>query len=533
MDEGMRGRFPNGASSREGNLTRVNKLTRARLASLGSRDEEGLTLIELMIVVILLPIVIGAIAVALITVFKNDTGIQTRLSDSHDAQITSTYFVRDVQGAQQVTSQATPVCGPTGTGYTQVLGLEWASGGVKVAYVYEQVAGSAPDLAREFCSGGSPSRSVVAHGFTSTPMAFICESAGCARATSYAGFSSGFQSAEPITQIYITVPDTSSNFSYSQLAAPRFASSAVSPPGPSGGGGPTTYQLILLGGGGSSCPLLTIGQNGKVTPKVAADAVAINTTCTNAISQGNNSSLSIKTIATQVSPPNLNYACMNGCTPSAYYNPASPDSGPAVFNSQAVTDPYLGLTAPNEALMTPGACTGPTSNTTCTAGLYTPLNCPSFSPSGVTVTFGGGTSVFDGCALNLPNNAVLNAVGVFFYFKSEVGHPASMQVGKSPGLTITAATTGPGCAGSTGYPCVALWQDKADTTPWMWGGGSTKNGTICVGYQSASTSCVTADVGAIYMPDAGLTVSNVQTLSIEQAVVQSLNINNVGTTTIG
>jgi type II secretory pathway pseudopilin PulG len=90
-------------------------------------NEGGFTLIELLISVVILPLVVGAIAVALVAVFSQQTGVSNRISDSGDAQVVSVNFVNDVQGAAFVTTFSAPqnlVPPQCGTG-TQVLGLQY------------------------------------------------------------------------------------------------------------------------------------------------------------------------------------------------------------------------------------------------------------------------------------------------------------------------------------------------------------------------------------------------------------------------
>ena len=86
--------------------------------------ETGMTMIELLIVIAILPLVIGAIGIALVSSYKVNTAVRPRLSDSHDAQLTSAYFARDVQSATEITTSTTPVCTTTGSP-TPLLGLEW------------------------------------------------------------------------------------------------------------------------------------------------------------------------------------------------------------------------------------------------------------------------------------------------------------------------------------------------------------------------------------------------------------------------
>lgn len=108
------------------------------LRRLENPGEEGFTLIELVIVLVILPLVMGAVAVVLITTLQDSAGVSTRISESVDSQITSAFYVRDVQSAQFVTTSATAaapwaavaggsVCG-SGPSTAIVVSLAWASG---------------------------------------------------------------------------------------------------------------------------------------------------------------------------------------------------------------------------------------------------------------------------------------------------------------------------------------------------------------------------------------------------------------------
>jgi prepilin-type N-terminal cleavage/methylation domain-containing protein len=66
--------------------------------------DSGFTLIELLVVLVILPLIIGAVAEAIIVSFQNEPSTSNRLSDTTNAQLTTQYFVRDVQGATEVTT---------------------------------------------------------------------------------------------------------------------------------------------------------------------------------------------------------------------------------------------------------------------------------------------------------------------------------------------------------------------------------------------------------------------------------------------
>jgi len=133
-------------------------------------DESGFTLIELIITVAILPIVVGGIAVALISVFTLQGSVTKTVSNSNDELVGSVSFNKDVQSAQQIETVTAPACGSTGT---QVLALEWSpdpngDGGYNTVVSYVQVqTGSTTELVRQLCTAGASatptSSSVVAH----------------------------------------------------------------------------------------------------------------------------------------------------------------------------------------------------------------------------------------------------------------------------------------------------------------------------------------------------------------------------------
>lgn len=97
-----------------------------RVASLASTtDERGFTLIELMIVTVIVPIIIGALSVSLISIFSLQSSVSNRLGDSANSQVVTTSFTSDVQRATWVTTS--PTLSQCGTG-TQLLAIQLGSG---------------------------------------------------------------------------------------------------------------------------------------------------------------------------------------------------------------------------------------------------------------------------------------------------------------------------------------------------------------------------------------------------------------------
>lgn len=146
----------------------------ARLPTQRQQEESGFSLIELLVVLVILPIIIGAVALATITLIgqtntADPKGVQARLLDSHDAQITSAYFQNDIAGSVAVYPGA--VMTQCGTG-TEILGL-WLTSG-EVSYSAYDDPSSGWELVRYYCvpNGGVftlSSTTVVSHQvFTTT-----------------------------------------------------------------------------------------------------------------------------------------------------------------------------------------------------------------------------------------------------------------------------------------------------------------------------------------------------------------------------
>lgn len=72
----------------------------------GRSGEAGFTLIELLVVLVILPLIIGAAADAIIVTVRTDAATSGRISDSANAQLSAAYFARDVQGALELTTDA-------------------------------------------------------------------------------------------------------------------------------------------------------------------------------------------------------------------------------------------------------------------------------------------------------------------------------------------------------------------------------------------------------------------------------------------
>jgi len=86
-------------------------------------SEQGFTLVELLIVTTVLPLIIGALSVGLISVFSLQSGVSSRLSNTTDAQVVAADFQTDVQGAAQITNGPKYTVHSGSVSGTQLLGL--------------------------------------------------------------------------------------------------------------------------------------------------------------------------------------------------------------------------------------------------------------------------------------------------------------------------------------------------------------------------------------------------------------------------
>jgi prepilin-type N-terminal cleavage/methylation domain-containing protein len=68
-----------------------------RLTPRGRRPDDGVSLIELLVAIVLLGVIAVPLGNAVISFFRNTNATTNRLAESHDSQISSAYFAQDVQ----------------------------------------------------------------------------------------------------------------------------------------------------------------------------------------------------------------------------------------------------------------------------------------------------------------------------------------------------------------------------------------------------------------------------------------------------
>jgi prepilin-type N-terminal cleavage/methylation domain-containing protein len=246
-------------------------------------DESGFTLIELVVTVTVIPIVIGGIATALISLLSLQNTVNNRVGDSNDALVASTDFNRDVQSATLMTTlpstQTTAACGKTSPTVTQILGLEWganpqpvASGGpaggydTVVSYMSTAVLNPTTNkttytLTRQLCTFGTsttPNKTnTLAHDIGIPSVSIFGAKNGQGNFTNITpNFATAWFSSLGVTKVEFDVngSQTQSGFGYSLVGLPGLSTSqgsasTLNTPSSTGCGFPTpgsgTYATQL------------------------------------------------------------------------------------------------------------------------------------------------------------------------------------------------------------------------------------------------------------------------------------------------
>lgn len=208
-----------------------------RLVEPRHRSETGFTLVELLIVVTILPLIVGALSVGLISVFSLQSGVANRLSDTADAQVVGSSFENDVQSAAQITTSPFNTNNQCGPG-TQLLGLEWnlvstIVNGQTVQYYKDVVSyveltsGSTSTLVRQFCNEGyttptnpnPTSSTTISYDLSPGQISpQIFPSAEVALA------SAGWTTTQPVTKVEFPIVEPKSKYSYTLAAVPADSS---------------------------------------------------------------------------------------------------------------------------------------------------------------------------------------------------------------------------------------------------------------------------------------------------------------------
>lgn len=461
----------------------------------GDGCEGGFTLIEVVIVVVILPIVVAGVSLAIITSLRDDTGVSTRLADSHDAQITSAYFVRDVESASKVFTGTALLCGSG----TQVLGLEWnlaVGTPTYVSYVTKTV-GSAPALVRNLCRGTTTTASTVAHDLGSTTSASVSLTCSAADSTCVSDAASAPLTSVDVQTVQVQVTETS-GYVYTLDASPRQDASAGASPTPPGGTPPT---LLLLGTQGPDASCAGSG-TGTVTVNGTA---ALDSSSSPAFTVGSNITATAGEIYAGSSSP------LQGTYNSTSTTPYQ--TGPPM------PDPYSGIPDPNPTTLGLSTYTGTYSRTN-------PLPGPGVYTSAQNVTWNqtlsSGIYIFEGgfTAGGSPGTTINGTSGVLFFIGIPNAPPSTTQ---TAGFTIGGNNTvqlAPDPAASPWGPDnIVIFQSRNDSTPLDTSG----NGS----------SVFSTGGGIIYAPDATVNTSGNGASTVGGIVSQGLTCGGNGNVVIG
>ncbi len=503
-----RGRFTKQAS----NPHVFGRLWKRYVAARGSK-EGGFTLVELLIAITVMPLVVGAISVGLVSVFSLHSSTNNRIIDSADAQLVSATFLKDVQSAQMVTTSplSVPQCG---TGH-QLLGLQWDNGQTSVSYVVlSQTSGSSTTYALEryYCTLGDSATpaesSMLSQSIAGTqgPPTVTCSASvgGCSASTKWI-------SATAVQAVSFTITEPKSNFSYTLTATPRVWDSSG---GASLGGTPYAPFTLL---DPSSCNVLSVGR-GSLSISVGSGTgngvLGIESTCPASVSVSNGGTLAASSVITGDRGLNSIVPNSKAIYPSTEY-----------YDNQ-FSDPLASVSPPSNPVSSPNASCSSTQSTsasgeqninyTCGSGIYvatptfdqTKTSTVDFSgggtywfqqgldiPNNVTVTFSPGTYIFDGStALSVGNNVTINGSNVLFYVAS-----GAVEIGENDNISLGA---------SSGYDDVAFWD-------------ATNNGAVDVG----ENSVISFD-GGVYMPQGSLVAGENVTFSSTFIVTDTAQFGN-------
>ncbi|MGH3733079.1 MAG: CshA/CshB family fibrillar adhesin-related protein [Acidimicrobiales bacterium] len=209
-------------------------------------DQHGFTLIELLLVLVILPVVVGALSYGLLSIFSLQSGVSSRLTDTEDAQVVEASYANDVQSAYNITTEPT-ITDSCGTITGQILGVELdkltnAAGdvfpGETISYVVVSATSTAVSLERLECDSAAgattTSETTLAYDVSSASIPSINLSCSTAfEANNSAGnvlctttASEGWTPAFEFSQVILPVTEAQTSYNYTLVAAPAASTSA-------------------------------------------------------------------------------------------------------------------------------------------------------------------------------------------------------------------------------------------------------------------------------------------------------------------
>ena len=470
------------------------------------KDDRGFTLVELLIVSVLIPIIVGAISLALLATFRVQTGITDRLSSTGDSQAVSAAFFPDVQRSTYITTNSSPSvqCGadpPTlslewilPTQFATIVSYSVVPNGIMVAGIPQYA------LVRNECTNVQPSTGFpngTAPPVIDTPTSSIAVSqnvAGPLSSWSVGGpltatvtcdatsptcaslAASGWNSTAGVSAVQFVIDESlSSNplnnpgnaYSYSLAAAPRSWSS---------GGGVT----------GSISPLELVNQS------------ILNGCSSGALVNVNGAMLLQPSGTVSAKKDTINTAAVyyTGTAPSPTTAFVGASASPPLPFTQLVDgykDPFGGIAAPNPltlpartTLGLPGVYSSSINVTSMVAlspGIYYFTNSASLSVQG--------------------NGSGLTGSGVLLYFEPD----ASFTVGANAAVNLHPATSGT-------YDGLTVWQGGGGSGQISWKGNA----------QDSHLN------GVIYAPNSTVFVDGSDNVFASNIITNQLNCNGGGNT---
>ena len=459
------------------------------------KAELGFTLIELLVVIAIIPLVVGAISVALLSVLTQQNTVSSRITDSGDASVASANFVKDAQSAQSITTSGSvsvpSSCGTT----TPFVSFQWPqTATVVVSYaVVPHGTPSSNELVRYYCQGSIHLTRVVAHnvqsslavaitGSSCTPGTFHCSTASTAAAA-------GWTSTAGVSGVALTVqaPEKTahgtSTYTYTLVGVPR-VSTNTSRGSPAAGHPP----LLMLGTG--SPDVSCTGHDSLTVNGIAS----INSSAAPAMQTNGTASISASAIYTD--------------TPSASGAFSGNNISPSTPTQTGVTatDPYAALAPPITEPLPGGVGT--------TYGGYNVFSDSNLAADGPgiyknAVSLNGAATIPSGVyifqnGLSLSGNGFIQSAagGVLFYI-----YQGSVSMTGNGGVTLQPLASPPSPA-----PNLTVWQDKSDSSAMTLGG----NGSA------------TSIGGTVYAPSVTLTAGGNGSLNVGSLVAASISCHGGG-----
>ena len=169
-----------------------------RGAVLTRRDDDGFTLVELLISVVVLGILLVAVSAATMAVLRTTGSTDVRLTESRAQQFAAAYFSADAHGATTVSTGGAPRCGSDPTAVVEFIGQDFDDALTVttkvVTYVVRTASGAdgaaGRELRRLICTASTatpaypltPTREVtVARELAeSAPTSVTCSATSCA-----------------------------------------------------------------------------------------------------------------------------------------------------------------------------------------------------------------------------------------------------------------------------------------------------------------------------------------------------------------